>query len=125
MKRPDTTPCGESAPAKQKARQLVWPRHHRCVVVEFVLEPAATAPAASTPAVINIVVVVAVAPAAPPAPAAAAPGVSVSAKTPEENAAIINPKTSFFILAPLNDENTKNLWSVVIMLGKNLEWQVF
>lgn len=94
-------------------------------MVEFVLEPAATAPAASTPAVINIVVVVAVAPAAPPAPAAAAPGVSVSAKTPEENAAIINPKTSFFILAPLNNENTKNLWSVVIMLGKNLEWQVF
>ncbi len=117
MKRPDTTPCGESGPAKQKARQLVWPEHHRCVVVEFVLEPAATAPAASTPAVINIVVVATVAP--------AAPGVSVWAKTPEENAAITNPKTSFFILAPLNDENTKALQSAAIMLGKNLEWQVF
>lgn len=111
MKRPDTTPCGESGPANQKARQLVWPEHHRCVVVELVLEPAATAPAASTPAVINIVVVVTVtvAPAAPPAPVAAAPGVSVWANTPEENAAITNPKTSFFILAPLNNENTKNL----------------
>jgi hypothetical protein len=44
-------------------------------------------------------------PAAPPAPAAAPPAVSAWAKTPDEKAAIIKPRASFFIVVPLYDAN--------------------
>jgi hypothetical protein len=110
MKRPDTTPCGEPGPAKQKARRFVWPRHHLWLVVGLALAPAVTAAPATTPAVISNVVVVptAAAPPAAPAPAAAAPAVSAWAKTPAENAIKTKPNASFFILAPLNDQNAIN-----------------
>jgi hypothetical protein len=101
MKRPDTTPCGESGPANQKARHFVWPWHYLWVVVASVLEPADAAPAATTPAVISnalVVVTTVAAPAALPAPAARA--VSAWAKTPDENTANTKPKASFFILSP-------------------------
>ena len=127
MKRPGTTPSGEPGLENQKARQDVWPlRYHLWVVVESDLALAAKAPATTTPAVTRNKVAESAIPVAavPPAPAAAPPAAFSAAKTPVEKAAINKPKASFFILAPLNDENAKKPVVSRIMLGKNSEWQV-
>src|SRR5258706_9975330 len=104
MKRPEIPPHGEPGPAHQKARLVVWPRHQWWVVAESdELELAASAPAATTT---MVVVNTPAVPAAAPAPVAEPPAVSACAKTPDEKAAIIKPRASFFIVAPAHSPNT-------------------